>query len=86
MRLSAQTPEYLSKEAAARLAGLPDANRVARHVAPDAWKIGPNGKRWPLYKAETIERWVAENSITIGPFKRGGPARDGRVRRSGGEL
>ena len=41
-------PEYLSQHAAARRAGLADGRRVTRLLAPDAWMVGPGGKRWPL--------------------------------------
>jgi hypothetical protein len=65
-------PEYLSQHAAARLTGLPDGRRVTRLLTPDAWMVGPVGKRWPLWLRTTIEQWVAEG---IRDGRQGGAAR-----------
>jgi len=63
-RLLKQTLEYLSKESAARLAGLPDPRRVERNVRADAFELGPNGKRWPLYFRETVATWISDGMPT----------------------
>jgi hypothetical protein len=66
-----QLPAFLSANAAARRAGLQDYRRVTRQVQPDAWELGPNDRRWPLYLPSTIEAWIA-SGMPDGRFKRDG--------------
>lgn len=68
-----QKPEYLSAQAAARLAGLTERRRIVHNVEADAWMTGPDGKKWPLYSRKTIEQWITD-AIRDGWLKTAGGA------------
>ena len=57
-RQAGDLPEYLSRRAAAARYGA-DSHTIDRHVKADAWQISDKGLRYPLYRPETIEAFVA---------------------------